>query len=245
VFSSAAYPFSPPLPQHFTDFSAVDRGSFRLGDCSKIPLIIAIIFLFVADLLFLCFRRRLRDESTHIFVTFNLSVALMAWFVVYLTGIGETSSATTCRFVAGLLLLFITASFAWMMILAYVRLVQEHREKFLLRCFAVGWLLPLALVILAMGIDYGTNTDDFGQVGGCVGGEEERGVGVVFACPSFCPPVRSTTLTLLPSSELMPGLLDHRRVLLGLCRRHQRPLRRSHHHLLRCCHTGVCTGVQL
>lgn len=76
----------------------------------------------------------------------NLSVALLAVLVIFVTGIerGQMSD-TGCQVVAVLIHYFLLVAFAWMLIeayfmyMAFVKVWRDHGDYVMWKCVLIGW----------------------------------------------------------------------------------------------------------
>ncbi|KAK2175107.1 hypothetical protein NP493_749g00008 [Ridgeia piscesae] len=93
-------------------------------------------------------------------VLFNLALALLAVYIVFLAGIKATSNRSVCIAVAALLQYFLLASFAWMLVeasLLYMRFVKvfnTYIEKFILKVAIPAWGIPALIVGTVAAVDY-------------------------------------------------------------------------------------------
>ncbi|XP_076452709.1 putative adhesion G protein-coupled receptor E4P [Babylonia areolata] len=91
---------------------------------------------------------------------FNLSLAMLISWVLFLAGVKRVGSHVTCLLVAILLHYFILVTFLWMLVqgaLHYVMLFKGRRQpstpRFMLKAGLVAWGLPALPVIIVSAID--------------------------------------------------------------------------------------------
>ncbi|XP_059165043.1 adhesion G-protein coupled receptor G2-like [Physella acuta] len=90
---------------------------------------------------------------------FNLSLALLMAWIVFLAGINQTSSHAGCIVVAVLLHYLILASFMWMLMegilqyLLFVKVMNIYFHRYLLKTALPAWGLPVVPVIIILIID--------------------------------------------------------------------------------------------
>ncbi|XP_076459089.1 uncharacterized protein LOC143292561 [Babylonia areolata] len=90
---------------------------------------------------------------------FNMALAMLAAWVVFLAGFDRVESYQGCLAVAALLHYLILASFMWMLMegllqyLLFVRVLGTEFDHYLLKTAVVAWGLPLIPVIVVLAID--------------------------------------------------------------------------------------------
>ena len=78
-------------------------------------------------------------------VLLHLSIALLAVDLLVLFGLDRTESPVVCKVVAGLLLYFLLASFAWMLVeavlqyLFFVKVFNIYSSHFMLKAGVPAW----------------------------------------------------------------------------------------------------------
>ncbi|KAK3799732.1 hypothetical protein RRG08_056435, partial [Elysia crispata] len=128
-----------------------------LGYITLIGLILSIFGLTISILSFLCIKklRQGRPQQT----MFQLSVALLLSWVVFLAGVNRTSDHTGCVVVAALLHYLILASFMWMLMeavvqfLLFVRVMNPHISYYMLKMGLPSWGVPVIPVVITLSID--------------------------------------------------------------------------------------------
>ena len=102
------------------------------------------------------------------FIGINLVIALIGWFFVFLIGIDKTSSSA-CKFVSIVLIFFILAAFAWVLIAShsfvttFVRLSSFNMTN-KIGAGLVGWAIPFVIAVIAVVVDSLTGNDALGVV---------------------------------------------------------------------------------
>ncbi|KAK3719200.1 hypothetical protein RRG08_061509 [Elysia crispata] len=128
-----------------------------LGYITLIGLILSIFGLTISILSFLCIKklRQGRPQQT----MFQLSVALLLSWVVFLAGVNRTSDHTGCVVVAALLHYLILASFMWMLMeavvqfLLFVRVMNPHISHYMWKMGLPSWGVPVIPVVITLSID--------------------------------------------------------------------------------------------
>ncbi|XP_055959429.1 adhesion G-protein coupled receptor G6-like [Patella vulgata] len=90
---------------------------------------------------------------------FNLALALLFSWIVFLTGMKQTGNHVGCIVVAVLLHYFIMASFMWMLVegilqyFLFVKVLGTYVRKFMLKATILAWGLPVLPVVIMLSID--------------------------------------------------------------------------------------------
>ncbi|CAG5126357.1 unnamed protein product, partial [Candidula unifasciata] len=108
-----------------------------------------------------------RDNPSKILI--NLCLALMLSNLIYLVGMQDYTfdNTASCKVVAVLLHYFLLSSLTWMaveafyMYLALILVFKTYFTHFILKCCLVGWGVPLAIVIITLGVN---STDNYGII---------------------------------------------------------------------------------
>nr|XP_021336868.1 adhesion G-protein coupled receptor G4 isoform X1 [Danio rerio] len=127
---------------------------------------ISSIFLGVTLLTYLAFEKLRRDYPSKILI--NLCMALLGLNMLFLVNswFASFNSNALCITVAAFQHYFFLATFTWMglgainMYLALVKVFNSYVPSYILKFCAVGWGIPLSVVILVLAIDfnsYGTS----------------------------------------------------------------------------------------
>ena len=93
---------------------------------------------------YILFHRRLRRSRAQK-VLFNLALALLAVYIIFLVGIEQTDNNVTCICVAALLQYFILVAFAWMLVeavlqyLKFVKVFDTYVCNFMLKAAIPAW----------------------------------------------------------------------------------------------------------
>ncbi|XP_069108796.1 uncharacterized protein [Argopecten irradians] len=153
---------------HLTNFAILidfeGQGSYdedhklALSVISVIGLVLSIIGLSFTILCFIIFKslRKTRGQK----VLFQLAIAMLCSWVVFLAGIEQTSSYNGCIAVAILLHYLILVTFMWLLVegflqyLRFVKVLGTYIPKFMLKASICAWGLPLIPVIVVCAIDY-------------------------------------------------------------------------------------------
>ncbi|RUS90990.1 hypothetical protein EGW08_001207 [Elysia chlorotica] len=150
---------------HLTNFAVLisyyDQSTLQhreaLGYITIIGLSLSIAGLAISILSFLCIKklRQGRPQQT----MFQLSMALLLSWVVFLVGVERTSHHAGCVAVAALLHYLILASFMWMLMealvqyLLFVRVMNPHISHYMWKMGLPSWGLPTIPVIVTLVID--------------------------------------------------------------------------------------------
>ncbi|XP_041374649.1 uncharacterized protein LOC121387560 [Gigantopelta aegis] len=123
-----------------------------------IGLSLSIAGLSLTVLTFILFKklRQTRPQQT----LFNLALAQLCAWIVFLAGINQTQHDAGCIAVAVMLHYFITASFMWMLVeailhyLLFVKVLGSYVSRYVLKTVIPAWGIPLLPVIIVLAIDY-------------------------------------------------------------------------------------------
>ncbi|GIY80897.1 adhesion G-protein coupled receptor G6 [Caerostris darwini] len=109
-------------------------------------------------LTFILFRKWRKDAKHK--VLFNLSLALACFLLLFLAGIERRGSRRGCMAVAVLLHYFMLASFAWMLVEAFmqylslVKVIGTYIPRFMQKAMLFAWGIPLSIVSIVLGVNY-------------------------------------------------------------------------------------------
>ncbi|KAM9741730.1 adhesion G-protein coupled receptor G6 isoform 2-T2 [Menidia menidia] len=171
------------LCNHLTHFALlldVSRVPISEADSQILTVIsyigcgISAIFLGITLLTYLFFEKLRQDYPSKILI--NLSVAMLGLNMLFLLNswFSSFSNHGLCITTAALLHYFLLASFTWMgleavhMYLALVKVFNTYVRYYILKFCAVGWGMPLLMVILLLAIDkdaYGNLNPEEASVG--------------------------------------------------------------------------------
>ncbi|XP_076452733.1 uncharacterized protein LOC143288270 [Babylonia areolata] len=155
------------LCNHLTNFailmdfygqSVKKRHESILSSVTMGGLTVSIGALFLTLLAFIFVRKLHKSLPQQ--ALFNLSLAMLISWVIFLAGVKRVGSHVTCLLVAILLHYFILVTFLWMLVqgaLHYVMLFKGRRRpstpRFMLKAGLVAWGLPALPVIIVSAID--------------------------------------------------------------------------------------------
>ncbi|KAK3102670.1 hypothetical protein FSP39_013054 [Pinctada imbricata] len=129
-----------------------------LSIISLIGLSLSILGLSLTIISYLFFRKLRQGRAQQ--TLFNLALAMLFSWVVFLVGIKQTYHYIGCLIVAALLHYFILASFMWMLMeaflqyLTFVKVLGTYVRRYTLKSVLVAWGLPAVPVISVLSIDY-------------------------------------------------------------------------------------------
>ncbi|XP_033728060.1 uncharacterized protein LOC117317366 isoform X2 [Pecten maximus] len=144
------------------DFEAqgnyVKAHQLALSIITIVGLVLSIIGLSFTILCFIIFKplRKTRGQK----VLFQLAIAMLCSWVVFLAGIEQTSSYNGCIAVAILLHYLILVTFMWLLIegflqyLRFVKVLGTYIPRFMLKASIFAWGVPAIPVIVVCAIDY-------------------------------------------------------------------------------------------
>ncbi|GFO26709.1 G-protein coupled receptor [Plakobranchus ocellatus] len=128
-----------------------------LGYITLIGLIMSIIGIALSMLSFLCIKKLRKSRPQQ--VMFQLSIALLLSWIVFLAGIDRTSDHGSCIATAAILHYLILASFLWMLMegmlqyLLFVKVMTSYFSRFWWKTGLLSWGLPAVPVIITLAID--------------------------------------------------------------------------------------------
>nr|KAG5703200.1 hypothetical protein BaRGS_027365 [Batillaria attramentaria] len=130
---------------------------FALTIITIIGLCLSIAGLSITIISFLLIKklRQGRPQQT----LFNLALAMLASWIVFLAGFTRVENHVGCVAVAALLHYFILASFMWMLMegilqyLLFVKVFGTEFDNYMLKTGIPAWGIPLIPVIVVLGID--------------------------------------------------------------------------------------------
>ncbi|XP_055958988.1 adhesion G-protein coupled receptor G6 isoform X2 [Patella vulgata] len=149
--------FALLLDYYGHDFLVQPSHQQALSIITYIGLILSIIGLGLTILTFLVFKKLREGRPQQ--VMFNLALAMLSSWIVFLTGIKQTGDHVGCIVVAVLLHYFIMASFTWMLMegilqyLLFVKVLGSHFRHFMLKATILAWGLPVIPVASMLAID--------------------------------------------------------------------------------------------
>ncbi|CAH1799387.1 unnamed protein product [Owenia fusiformis] len=136
-----------------------EGNKMALSIISYIGCGISLLALTATLLTYLIFKKLRKDNPSKILI--NLCAALFTAVLLFVIGSIVTQTGIGCQVVAVLLHYFLLATFTWMaveafyMYLALVKVFQTYYSKFILKCCAVGWGVPLVPIIVTLSISPG------------------------------------------------------------------------------------------
>ncbi|OWF34702.1 uncharacterized protein LOC110443881 [Mizuhopecten yessoensis] len=156
------------LCDHLTNFAVlidfygqaepVDRDhEFSLSIISLIGLSLSILGLSLTIISYVFFRKLRQGRAQQ--TLFNLALAMLCSWVVFLTGIRQTHNYIGCIIVAVLLHYFILSSFMWMLMeaflqyLTFVKVLGTYVTRYTLKTVVIAWGLPLVPIIIVLSLD--------------------------------------------------------------------------------------------
>ncbi|KAK7491914.1 hypothetical protein BaRGS_00016933, partial [Batillaria attramentaria] len=152
---------------HLTNFAVLvdlygqaelpQEHQFALTIITIIGLCLSIAGLSITIISFLLIKklRQGRPQQT----LFNLALAMLASWIVFLAGFTRVENHVGCVAVAALLHYFILASFMWMLMegilqyLLFVKVFGTEFDNYMLKTGIPAWGIPLIPVIVVLGID--------------------------------------------------------------------------------------------
>ncbi|XP_064605625.1 adhesion G-protein coupled receptor G6-like [Liolophura sinensis] len=155
---------------HLTNFAVlIDYGgkidevhNTALTVITIIGLSLSIIGLSLTVITFLLFRKLRKGNNQK--TLFNLALALLAAWILFLVGIILTQenlhSQVGCLVVAVLLHYFLLAGFMWMLVeavlqyLRFVKILGTYIPYFIIKASFIAWGVPLIPVIVVLSINY-------------------------------------------------------------------------------------------
>ena len=163
---------------HLTNFALIfnvheefvgelDGHGEHLETITYVGFTISILCMLLTVLVFLTTRGSNSSERDVIHI--NLCISLLTAEVIFMFGISETSDPIVCSFIAALLHYFFLASFSWMFLEGFqiykmlFKVFDAASASSRLKNFAVGYLIPLLIVILSFSIDALLAVDSFGD----------------------------------------------------------------------------------
>ncbi|KAJ8320959.1 hypothetical protein KUTeg_002546 [Tegillarca granosa] len=138
---------TPLPPEHKTALTII----------TIIGLSLSIAGLLFTVLTFIWFRQLRKGRSQQ--TLFNLALAMLCSWIVFLAGVERTESYAGCIVVAALLHYFILVSFMWMLIegilqyLRFVKVLGTYIPRFIFKAVLPAWGIPLLPVIIILAID--------------------------------------------------------------------------------------------
>ncbi|XP_060082233.1 uncharacterized protein LOC132561550 [Ylistrum balloti] len=156
------------LCDHLTNFAVlidfygqaepVDRDhEFSLSIISLVGLSLSILGLSLTIISYVFFRKLRQGRAQQ--TLFNLALAMLCSWVVFLTGIRQTHNFIGCIIVAVLLHYFILSSFMWMLMeaflqyLTFVKVLGTYVTRYTLKTVIIAWGLPLIPIIVVLSLD--------------------------------------------------------------------------------------------
>ncbi|XP_050418862.1 uncharacterized protein LOC126832194 [Patella vulgata] len=149
--------FAVLLDYYGQDYLVPHSHQLALTIITYVGLILSIIGLGLTVLTFLFFKKLREGRPQQIM--FNLALAMLFSWIVFLAGIKQTGDHVGCIVVAVLLHYFIMASFVWMLmegILQYflfVKVLGTYVRNFMLKATIPAWGLPVIPVAIMLAID--------------------------------------------------------------------------------------------
>ncbi|KAH9523814.1 hypothetical protein Btru_047103 [Bulinus truncatus] len=145
------------LMSFYDQGSLINENELALTIISIIGLSLSIagLSLSVMSFIFIKSLHHSRPQQT----LFQLSLALISSWIVFLAGITQTSSHAGCIVVAVLLHYFILASFMWMLMegilqyLLFVKVLNSYFSHYMWKTAIPAWGFPLLPVIITLSID--------------------------------------------------------------------------------------------
>ncbi|KAJ8301740.1 hypothetical protein KUTeg_020727 [Tegillarca granosa] len=129
-----------------------------LSIISLIGLSLSILGLSLTIISYIFFKKLRHGRAQQ--TLFNLALAMLCSWVVFLVGIKQTHSQYGCLIVAALLHYFILSSFMWMLMeaflqyLTFVKVLGTYVTRYTLKTVIIAWGLPIIPVICVLSIDY-------------------------------------------------------------------------------------------
>ncbi|GFO40871.1 G-protein coupled receptor [Plakobranchus ocellatus] len=128
-----------------------------LGYITLVGLILSIIGIALSMLSFFCIKklRKIRPQQ----VMFQLSIALLLSWIVFLAGMDRTSDHGSCIATAAILHYLILASFLWMLMegivqcLLFMKVMTSYFSHFWWKAALLSWGVPAIPVITTLAID--------------------------------------------------------------------------------------------
>ncbi|XP_069101076.1 uncharacterized protein [Argopecten irradians] len=130
---------------------------FSLSIISLIGLSLSILGLSLTIISYVFFRKLRQGRAQQ--TLFNLALAMLCSWVVFLTGIRQTHNFIGCIIVAVLLHYFILSSFMWMLMeaflqyLTFVKVLGTYVTRYTLKTVVIAWGLPLIPIIVVLSLD--------------------------------------------------------------------------------------------
>ena len=163
---------------HLTNFALIfnvheqfvgelDGHGEHLETITYVGFTISILCMLLTIIVFLATRGSNSSERDVIHI--NLCISLLTAEVIFMFGISETSDPIACSIIAALLHYFFLASFAWMFLEGFqiykmlFKVFDAASASSRLKNFAVGYLIPLLIVILSFSIDALLAVGSFGD----------------------------------------------------------------------------------
>lgn len=157
------------LCDHLTNFAVLvdyygqdDRvdhvHEVTLSIISLIGLSLSILGLSLTIISFVFFRKLRKGRAQQ--TLFNLALAMLCSWVIFLVGIKQTYHFIGCLIVAILLHYFILASFMWMLMeaflqyLTFVKVLGTYVTRYTLKSVIAAWGLPVIPIICVLSIDH-------------------------------------------------------------------------------------------
>ncbi|KAH9523813.1 hypothetical protein Btru_047102 [Bulinus truncatus] len=145
------------LMSFYDQGSLINENELALTIISIIGLSLSIagLSLSIMSFIFIKSLHHSRPQQT----LFQLSLALISSWIVFLAGIKQTSSHAGCIVVAVLLHYFILASFMWMLMegilqyLLFVKVLNSYFSHYMWKTAIPAWGFPLLPVIITLSID--------------------------------------------------------------------------------------------
>ncbi|KAK7112540.1 adhesion G-protein coupled receptor G4-like [Littorina saxatilis] len=138
--------------------SALDQEhQLALSLLTIIGLSLSIAGLTITVLSFLLIKKLRKGKPQQ--TLFNMALAMLASWIVFLAGFTRVESHAGCIAVAAMLHYFILASFMWMLMegilqyLLFVKVLGNSFENYMLKTAIPAWGLPLIPVIVVLAID--------------------------------------------------------------------------------------------